>query len=74
MILAWASPFNMCSGLKEAFTFGVCLHLSLTSEGGIQEENPDHCSSSKSLLYVIFRHKLSFKWHCNTIKKLQSIN
>ena len=27
-------------------------------------------SSSKSLLYVTFRHKRSFKWHCNTIKTL----
>ena len=27
-------------------------------------------SSSKSLLYVIFRHKWSFKWHYNTIKTL----
>ena len=31
-------------------------------------------SSSKSLLYVTFRHKWSFKWHCNTIKTLQSID
>ena len=27
-------------------------------------------SSSKSLLHVTFRHKRSFKWHCNTIKTL----
>ena len=27
-------------------------------------------SSSKSLLYVTFRHKRSFKWHYNTIKTL----
>ena len=27
-------------------------------------------SSSKSLLYVTFRHKMSFKWHYNTIKTL----
>ena len=27
-------------------------------------------SSSKSLLYVTFRHKRSFKRHCNTIKTL----
>ena len=31
-------------------------------------------SSSKSLLYVTFRHKRSFKWHYNTIKTLYSIN
>ena len=31
-------------------------------------------SSSKSLLYVTFRHKRSFKWHCNTIKTLWSID
>ena len=27
-------------------------------------------SSSKSLLYVTFRHKRSLKWHCNMIKTL----
>ena len=27
-------------------------------------------SSSKSLLYVSFWHKWSFKWHCNTIKNV----
>ena len=30
-------------------------------------------SSSKSLLYVTFRHKWSFKWHCNTIKRCSQL-
>ena len=32
--------------------------------------NTSSSSSSKSLLYVTFRHKRSFKWHYNTIKTL----
>ena len=31
-------------------------------------------SRSKSLLYVTFQHKWSFKWHYNTIKTLYSID
>ena len=30
-------------------------------------------SSSKSLLYVTFRHKWSFKWHCNTIETFSQL-
>ena len=30
-------------------------------------------SSSKSLLYVTFRYKRSFKWHCNTIKQCRQL-
>ena len=33
-------------------------------------ENIRSSSSSKSLLYVTFRHNMSFKWHSNTIKTL----
>ena len=50
--------------------------IAITSDGltdsGISEQELvflRFCSSSsKSLLHVTFRHKRSFKWHCNTIK------
>ena len=57
-----APLLSSCSKLLFYFTFRHKRSFSSSS------------SSSKSLLYVTFQHKRYFKWHCNTIKTLQSID
>ena len=42
--------------------------------GRLKKQDNWNSSSSKSLLYVTFRHKWSFKWHGNTRKTLWSID
>ena len=44
-------------------------HIKLQYDGMSEPQSyDDTSSSSKSLFYVTFRHKWSFKCHCNTIK------
>ena len=72
------TDFHTWMGKKHFCFFQTAETGNRTPDSGVKGSGANHypraparlvSSSSKSWLYVIFQHKWSFKWHCNTVRK-----